>query len=139
MSRWILTLYFEVLVMGLWLWGPSQFAEAGVHGLDLRLHRSPDVTVERLDRPLRDRDRPSSNQAQGALPQTTVITLAKDTLKEELGKAFRGYEVKSVVFDAGKKEWSVLFEPTAAPKPAGGCVTVFVDDDTRETMLLHCR
>jgi len=138
MFRWIHALCCVVMVLVLWLAGGWPSAEAAVNGLRLHLPRSPDVPLERLDRPVRDRDRPPKSQPQTVLSQAAAIALAKEAMKEELGKAFRAYEVKSVVFDAGKKEWSVLFEPTAAPKPAVGCATVFVDDETRETMLLRC-
>ncbi len=139
MPHWIHTRCRFGLILVVWLGGFWPSAEAGAAGLRLHLHRSPDVPFERLDRPLRASDRPPQKHTQAILTQATVITLAKAALKEELGKAFRDYEVKSVLFDAGKNEWSVLFNPTASPKPAVECVTVFVDDETRETMLLRCR
>ncbi len=139
MFCWIQALCRVVVVLVLWLAGSWPAAEAGVNGFRLHLSRSPDVPLGRLDRPVRDRDRSPKSQPQTVLSQSAAIALAKEAMKEELGKAYRDYEVKSVVFDAGKKEWSISFEPAAAPKSAVGCVTVFVDDETRETMLLRCR
>lgn len=115
-----------------------QIAEAGTIGLQLFLHRSPDVPIERLDRPLRDTDRPQKDQQGGRLTQADAIKAAKAELKEEVGKSFRDYRVRSTLFDPEKKEWSITFDPPPASS-APGCITVFVDDDTRETMLVRCR
>ncbi len=116
----------------------SAAVQAGTQGLQLRFHRPPDVTQERLDRPLRDRDRPTAEAKQGSLTQADAIKSAKAELKEAVGKAFRDYRIKSALFDPDKKEWTITFDPPPAT-PALGCITVFVDDETRETMLLRCR
>lgn len=113
-------------------------AEAETIGLQQFLHRSPDVPIERLDRPLRDSDRPQKELQGGRLTQAEAIKAAKTELKEEIGKSFREYRVKSTLFDPEKREWSITFDPPPAATTLG-CITVFVDDETRETMLVRCR
>jgi hypothetical protein len=118
--------------------GGGAVEAASYQGLNLRFHRSPDVPLKRLDRPLRETDRPPAPKRLSVLTQTEAIAIAKIAAKEELGTTFRRYEVRSVFFDPTKQEWSVSFDLPSRQRNPTSCVTVFVHDETRTPDVLRC-
>jgi hypothetical protein len=119
--------------------GPSaSLSIAGEPDMSPHLSRPPDIATERLDRPRPEPDRFNSSQSGSRLRQAEAIALAKAAAKQQLGKSFDEYDVKSVVFDPTEKVWSITFDSKQSRRSSETCLIVFVRDETKGTELHRC-
>jgi len=103
-----------------------------------QLPRPSDIAIERGDRPQRPAAHSPSGFNSATLMQTEVVRLAKSAAKKQKGKKLDDYDLRSVIFDAKTREWTVSFDPKPPRRASAECLLVTVKDDTRETSVLRC-
>jgi hypothetical protein len=113
-------------------------AVAAEKGIPPQVQRPPDIATERLDRPQRRPAQSPDVVTQATLTQAEVVRLAKIAAKNEKGKTFDDYDLKSVSFDPTNREWTVSFDPKPPRRPSEECLLVIVKDDTKGTKVLRC-
>ena len=85
------------------------------------------------------RQETSPGQDLAQLTQPEVLALARTAAR----KVFRqqkiyDYDIASVIFDSGAKQWSVLFEQHPQNAASRGCLYVYVKDDTKVATVQSC-
>lgn len=118
-------------VIGFWCEAdPVRAQPVDATGFPIYAQKPPDVQLDRMERDPKIR-RPE-------LTQADVVHLAKAAATQEMGKAFDDYELKTVLFDASGREWSVAFELKPPKRESNSCLYVTVVDATKVTTVRRC-
>ena len=80
----------------------------------------------------------SPGQTPTHLTQPEVLVLAKTAARKVVRQKIYDYDVTSVIFDAGAREWSVLFDQKPPRTASRGCLYVYVKDDTKNATVRPC-
>ena len=110
----------SVIIRGV-LYAVVGSAVAEENSISLQLLRSSGIAMERGDRPQRPLAHVSSGLSSVTLMQTEVVRLAKSGAKKEKGRRFDDYNLRSVIFDANNREWTVSFDSKPPRRASAEC------------------